>query len=149
MHAYFVLTFFHGYIGGNIAILDYYAQQNVDPSALCANGAVKLVDGRDRFEGRVELCIGGTWGTVCQDVFWDDADAQVICRQVGYTNPREALAVTAVDYGTGTGPIYLNGLNCTGNETLITDCQTLNPGGVRFCSHADDVGVICRGTYKH
>ena len=97
----------------------------------------------------MEICIGGTWGTACQDVFWGDADAQVICRQIGYENPREALAVIAgEDYGSGTGPIYLNGLNCTGNETRITDCQTLNQGGLRFCTHLDDVAVICRGTHK-
>ena len=118
-----------------------------DPSSPCSNGAVRLVGGRDRFEGRVELCIGGTWGTVCQDVFWGDADAQVICRQLGYENPSEALAVTAQEYGIGTGPIYLNGLNCTGKEGRITDCQTINFGSLRFCTHESDTGVICRGMH--
>ena len=97
----------------------------------------------------MELCIGDAWGTLCQDVYWDDPDAQVICKQVGYTNPREALAVAAVDrFGIGTGPIYLNGLNCSGNETRITDCQGLNPGSLTFCTHQHDAGVICSGTYK-
>ena len=125
-------------------------QQNyADPSAACVNGDVRLADGTSRFEGRVELCIGGTWGTACQDVFWDDTDAQVICRQIGYSNPREALAIGARDsYGVGTGPIFLNGLNCTGNETRITDCQNINIGALRFCTHDSDVGVICRGICK-
>ena len=128
----------------------YYILNLTDPAASCVNGAIRLVGGSDPFEGRVEICIGDAWGTLCQDVYWDDPDAQVICKQVGYTNPREALAVGAVDrFGIGTGPIFLNGLSCSGNETRITDCQGLNPGGLPFCTHQHDAGVICSGTYKY
>lgn len=48
------------------------------------DGAVKLQDGINPGEGRVTMCIGGAWGTVCDD-FWDTFDAEVVCRQLGYS----------------------------------------------------------------
>ena len=52
---------------------------------VCQNGTVRLLNGKSQYEGTVELCISGVWGTVCDDR-WDDVDANVVCRQLGFSD---------------------------------------------------------------
>ena len=51
----------------------------------CEEGEVRLRDGFGDSNGRVEYCRDRIWGSVCSEG-WDDNDARVLCRQLGY-NP--------------------------------------------------------------
>ena len=54
-----------------------------ETSVSCRAGDVRLSGGPAQYEGRVEICFNGVWGTVC-DFNWRTDDATVVCRQLGF-----------------------------------------------------------------
>ena len=71
--------------------LEYvYCSHTTVPSS-CTTGNVRLVDGDNEMEGRVEVCRGGVWGAVYDYNGWNFNDAQVTCRQLGYPSECELV----------------------------------------------------------
>ncbi|KAL6460162.1 hypothetical protein MHYP_G00319210 [Metynnis hypsauchen] len=104
-----------------------------------AHSSIRLVGSGGDCAGRLEVFNSGSWGTVCDD-FWDIEDAQVVCRQlkcgVALSDPLPAW------FGPGTGPIWLNEVECEGNEASLWNCR-FQLCGEDECGHAEVVGVIC------
>ncbi|KFQ73775.1 Macrophage receptor MARCO, partial [Phoenicopterus ruber ruber] len=98
------------------------------------NYFIRIAEGGRR--GRVEIFHQGTWGTICDDG-WSTQDATVVCRMLGYSRAVSAFTATA-----GTGRIWLDDVNCSGNEHSIFDCPKPD-WGVNNCSHSEDAGVEC------
>ena len=64
----------------------------------CSNeGQLRLVGGNNTREGRVEVCFGETWATIC-DAFWSTADANVVCQQLGYSSNGTNVTVFMYEY---------------------------------------------------
>ncbi|XP_039877044.1 T-cell differentiation antigen CD6-like [Simochromis diagramma] len=107
---------------------------------VCAHQLVRLAGGTHRCAGRVEVWKNEQWGTVCDD-HWDLNDAHVVCAQLGCGY---ALNVTgqAGLFPPGKGPIYLDDLNCTGNEENLWSCPATREED-QDCGHKEDAGVVC------
>ena len=56
----------------------------------CSTGDIRLQGGADDTQGRVEICMNATWGTVCDDSF-NFTDASVACRQLGFSRFRMSI----------------------------------------------------------
>ena len=91
-------------------------------------------------EGRLEVYHSNQWGTVCHHG-WNLSAASVVCRQLGYPLAIDAPS-NSYQFGRGTGTIWMDNVQCTGNEAHLGDCS-FDGWEVNSCSHYEDAGVIC------
>uniref|UniRef100_A0A3B1KB05 SRCR domain-containing protein n=1 Tax=Astyanax mexicanus TaxID=7994 RepID=A0A3B1KB05_ASTMX len=86
----------------------------------CCTGSVRLVDGGSRCAGRVEVLHGESWFTVC-DADFNQQDAEVVCRELGCGEAVDALGKS--HFGSGSGPIWMDDVDCSGSEFTLKKCQ--------------------------
>ena len=102
--------------------------------------AVRLAGGSNPSEGRVEVFHNGSWGTVCND-FWTIKDANVVCRQLGFTGGALS-AITSAGFSRASGKIWMDNVDCGGNERRLKLCNHVG-WGQHNCNHDEDAGVLC------
>ncbi|WAR24046.1 DMBT1-like protein, partial [Mya arenaria] len=109
--------------------------------------SMRLANGIGLYDGRVELQVNGSWGTICglsslssqTTYYFSTEEAEVICYSMFGKR-----SITSYDYysryGQGNGTVYIDQLRCNGNEESILDCNyVLNT----TCSHYYDASVAC------
>ncbi|XP_028405845.1 scavenger receptor cysteine-rich domain superfamily protein-like [Dendronephthya gigantea] len=102
---------------------------------------IRLVDGAGYYEGRVEHFHNGRWHTICDDS-WDDLEATVVCKQLGF--PGYIASKQGGYFPPGTVPISFD-MACTGSEAVLNDCSKSTTSD---CSHSEDAGVICQADVR-
>ena len=90
-------------------------------------------------EGRLEIFHDGRWGTVCDDYFYASA-VTVACRQLGFSGGHRLTDSLSVS--PGSGPIWLDDVNCTGSESALGQCPH-SGFGTHNCYHFEDVILSC------
>ena len=154
----------------------------ITPPATCEDGNVRLVVGDDAegfykgdysddyddtyydkgrlARGRVEVCVGGRYGTVCDD-YWDYVDASVVCTQLGFSPhgmPKTRILMVLSDlclflsgsvnlsapdyFSEGISPGLVSLVNCSGTEMEVLECDHMKSSQGRSC---DPAGVVCQG----
>ncbi|XP_061599808.1 neurotrypsin isoform X3 [Cololabis saira] len=108
------------------------------------DGAIRLVGGSGSHEGRLEIFYRGQWGTVCDDG-WTNTNTLVVCRQLGYRVGETLLSegpLFPVPFGSGSRPILLDDVSCTGKEPSLMLCNKRE--WLRHdCTHREDVNIAC------
>lgn len=102
---------------------------------------IRLVNGKSKCEGRVELKVLGTWGSLCNS-HWEMEDAHVLCQQlkcgVALSTPGGA------HFGKGNGQVWRHMFHCSGTEQHMGDCP-VTALGASLCSSGQVASVICSG----
>ncbi|NXP47289.1 C163A protein, partial [Heliornis fulica] len=92
--------------------------------------------------GRVEVELGGTWGSLCASD-WDLPDAHVLCRHLG-CGP--AITVPPGGYfGGGDGLLWRDAFGCSGSERHPGQCPTVVLGQPA-CRPGHAAAVNCSGS---
>ena len=107
-----------------------------------SSSEIRLVGGRNQYEGRVEVNRSGVWQTIC-DNSWDIAEAEVVCRWLGYGYA--ILAIQEAAFGQGSGRQWKRAWYCNGNEASLDYCSSSSR---TFCYYSEDASVICSGSGK-
>lgn len=103
---------------------------------------LRLNNGTHRCSGRLEIFHEGQWGTVCDDK-WGMQEVAVACREL---NCGTAIAAKyKAFYGRGHDQIWLDDVECAGDEKFLTDCRHRGLGE-NDCDHNEDAGLLCSGT---
>ena len=125
--------------------------------AECTEGDVRLADGQNELEGRVEVCQEGLWGIPCGIGDWPKPNGIVVCRQVGVNAtgmylPRISqcfyrynfflIDVLSGTFGVGNVPRFTSVFSCSGNEMSLFNCTIIQEYS-HSCSFEDAIGVLC------
>ncbi|CAI8040121.1 Fibrillin-1, partial [Geodia barretti] len=146
----------------SVSNCDHSEDAGVICGAVCLNGTVRLAteDINEFYQdpdtldddyfikdelarGRVEVCVEGGYGTVCDD-YWDSQDASVVCSQLGFS-PYGAIGIIGGHFSNASVPVLIGNVRCAANESSLFDCsyETSAHEEVSQCDPNQVAAVAC------
>ena len=114
---------------------------------------MRLADGATKYEGRVEVCENGVWGSVCTRYSSNDRNAYTFCYELGY----QGILLTCIDiifccvggivlpnsnFGVSNNPIFIYYLYCGAFQSNLSNClQRKYP--YRECNNYQELSIRC------
>ena len=89
------------------------------------------------------MYIDNQWIGLC-DHGWDDTDAGVVCRQLGFGLSGKSQHSQISGSGSEEEIVTPKLFSCTGNESELLSCNHTEME-IADCDNFDNVGVICTG----
>ncbi|NXD58523.1 C163A protein, partial [Corvus moneduloides] len=120
-------------------------QHKEDAGVLCSDFlALRLVNGND-CAGRVEVFYNGTWGSVCSNRM-SQLTAATVCKHLGCGEG--GRIATDFKYGRGSGPTWLDHIECTEQHSSLWQCQS-DPWNPQSCDNrAEETHITCTDREK-
>ncbi|XP_064388131.1 uncharacterized protein LOC135336300 isoform X2 [Halichondria panicea] len=119
-------------------------------SCLChaQDWSVRLRGGQSPFEGRVEVLVNNSWGTI-QDTNWGLDDALVVCKQLGFSAADSAVSGRVFAPADLHTPVLLTDVQCSDGAVSLQDCEYQTGNSLPFYNlHTRDAGVRCAVKYS-
>lgn len=116
------------------------------------NGAVRLFRAGQTSHlfssGVVQIYHGKIWGNICHQNDWDSVEADVVCRQMGWSGASDtdpAILATST-YGVDLLPTVIDNVDCTNNSLSVLLQCSFSIEISYYCSDNLDVTVSCYTT---
>ncbi|XP_041065192.1 deleted in malignant brain tumors 1 protein-like [Carcharodon carcharias] len=112
-----------------------------DVKVMCSeHKELRLVNGKHRCQGRLEVFYKGAWGTVCSEELRSN-DAIVICKHL-QCGSLQSIQYDAGLFGRGSVPILLSKIGCYSASLTLSQCRS-DSERIKYCDHGEDAGVVC------
>jgi len=99
-------------------------------------------------QGHVEIRHNNVWGTICDDYLDSSVSkgnniANVLCRMQGYESGVYDQGAYKQSSATKSDKIWIDTVECTGNESNVGECYMSQPWVNVNCGHGEDIGIRC------
>ncbi|XP_060068079.1 uncharacterized protein LOC132548250 [Ylistrum balloti] len=110
-------------------------------TTLPKQGDLRLKNGKDAFEGRVEIYRENSWLSICQNS-WGEVESRVACKQLGFNG---GITKLNAYFGKGYAGPWRVALLCDSSKDRLIDCDVL----ATACTPSKTAGVVCEAPVSY